>query len=148
MNTDSDIPLDDSLSIGVDIIEIKRFRDLDATSPFFHRVFTPQELAYCFDYSDPSPHLAAMFAGKEAVIKALNSKQSVSMDCIEIFHNDDGSPYTKICHLPEIKIVISLAHSQEYAIAAALDIPQSQTANAALLHSLLNETTSNLLERT
>ncbi|TFG34074.1 holo-[acyl-carrier-protein] synthase [Candidatus Thorarchaeota archaeon] len=147
MTTESDIPLPEMFSIGVDIIEVKRFRDLDLKSPFINRVFTFQEIAYCFGYSDPSSHLAVIFAGKEAVTKSLSSKITLSMKSIEILHDKDGSPQVHLSHLSDIKIELSLAHSKEYAVAVAMVIPKSQTANSLLFQNLLNEKTSELLPR-
>ena len=38
---------------------------------FALRICTPDEWAYCRKHADPVPHLAARFAAKEAVAKAL-----------------------------------------------------------------------------
>ena len=146
MNDESDISLEDALGIGVDIVEIRRFRDLTEDSPFFHRVFTEQELDYCLRYSDASPHLAAIFAGKEAVVKALRGKTAISMKSIEICHEPNGMPRVKLCQLPEIKILLSLAHSKEYAVAIALLIPPSDITSEPALQNLLNERISELLQ--
>lgn len=139
MNTDSDIPLKDMFGIGVDIAEIRRFRNLDVKSPFFNKVFTQQEIDYCLSYSDPTPHLAAIFTGKEAVIKALGGRSSVSMQSIEVMHDEKGAPHVRICHLPELQILLSLAHSNEHAVAAALMIPPFQAVNITLYQNSLNE---------
>ena len=61
------------VGIGVDIIEIERVR-LAAErggDRFVQRVFTKSEAAYCLARRYPARHLAARFAAKEAVIKAL-----------------------------------------------------------------------------
>ena len=56
-------------NIGVDIVEIARFQQLDYSSnkQFYKRVFTLNEIKYCLSFSSPAPHFAANFAGKEAV---------------------------------------------------------------------------------
>ena len=56
--------------IGVDIIEISRIEEalLRWGNRFLHRVYTSEELRL---YQDATPSLAARFAGKEAVVKAL-----------------------------------------------------------------------------
>ena len=58
--------------IGIDIIEIARIERAMARwgEHFLHRVYTEPELRLC--HKNPSP-LAARFAGKEAVMKALGS---------------------------------------------------------------------------
>src|SRR5687768_3618138 len=58
--------------IGVDAVEIERFRQsLTRTPTMRERLFTPEELAYVAPKSDPVPSLAARFAAREAVMKAL-----------------------------------------------------------------------------
>src|SRR3990170_375798 len=60
------------IGIGVDAVEIERFRRvLERTPTMRERVFTPAELAYVAPKADPVPSLAARFAAREAVMKAL-----------------------------------------------------------------------------
>ena len=60
------------LGIGVDAVDIERFRRaLERTPSMRERLFTPGELAYVSPKSDPVPSLAARFAAREAVMKAL-----------------------------------------------------------------------------
>jgi len=58
--------------IGVDAVDIDRFRrSLERTPTMRERLFTPDELAYVAPKADPVPSLAARFAAREAVMKAL-----------------------------------------------------------------------------
>lgn len=58
--------------IGVDAVDIERFRtSLERTPTMRERLFTEVELAYVEPKSDPVPSLAARFAAREAVMKAL-----------------------------------------------------------------------------
>jgi len=60
------------IGIGVDAVEIERFRrSLERTPSMRTRLFTSEELAYVQPKSDPVPSLAARFAAREAVMKAL-----------------------------------------------------------------------------
>ncbi len=60
------------VGIGIDAVEIDRFRAVLARRPrVAHRVFTDAERAYGARHADPAPRLAARFAAKEAVLKAL-----------------------------------------------------------------------------
>lgn len=60
------------IGIGVDVVEIERFRrSLERTPTMRDRLFTPVELAYVAPKVDPVPSLAARFAAREAVMKAL-----------------------------------------------------------------------------
>jgi holo-[acyl-carrier protein] synthase len=58
--------------IGVDAVDVARFRASLARTPTMRRrLFTVAELAYVAPKSDPVPSLAARFAAREAVMKAL-----------------------------------------------------------------------------
>src|SRR5919108_277013 len=58
--------------VGIDLIEIKRVeRALERRPRLAERLFTEGELAYARERARPGRHLAARFAAKEAVIKAL-----------------------------------------------------------------------------
>lgn len=58
--------------VGTDLVSIGRFRQVLARAPsFVEQVFTTQEASSCAARHDPAIHLAARFAAKEAVLKAL-----------------------------------------------------------------------------
>jgi len=58
--------------IGVDAVDIERFRtSLTRTPTMRERLFTPIELEYVAPKVDPVPSLAARFAAREAVMKAM-----------------------------------------------------------------------------
>ncbi len=61
------------IGVGVDIIEIERVRRAAERGGerFLRRVFSSTEAVYCSSRRDPARHLAARFAAKESVIKAL-----------------------------------------------------------------------------
>ena len=60
------------IGIGVDLVDIDRFRrSLERTPTMRARLFTDVELAYVAPQVDPVPSLAARFAAREAVMKAL-----------------------------------------------------------------------------
>ena len=60
------------IGIGVDVVEIERFRLALARTPSMRtRLFTAVELEYVAPKADPVPSLAARFAAREAVMKAL-----------------------------------------------------------------------------
>ena len=56
--------------IGVDCVDISRFEDLKAH--FIKKVYTRKEIKYCRSKMAPAQHFAGRFAGKEAVIKAMD----------------------------------------------------------------------------
>lgn len=58
--------------VGVDAVDIERFRTMLARTPRTReRLFTDEELAYVTPKADPVRSLAARFAAREAVMKAM-----------------------------------------------------------------------------
>jgi len=58
--------------IGVDAVDIERFRtSLTRTPTMRERLFTAEELSYVAPKADPVRSLAARFAAREAVMKAM-----------------------------------------------------------------------------
>ncbi len=81
-----------SHAIGVDLIEPDRVARVLARHPrrFLARVYTPLEAAFC---RGRVPELAARFAAKEAVMKALGTgARSVGWRDIEILPDRRGKP--------------------------------------------------------
>lgn len=110
--------------IGVDIVEIDRIEDAVARwgERFLNRVYTGEELKRY----KRIPSLAARFAGKEAVIKALNPRpNAISWKEIEILSEPDGKPSVRLLgnalaqshRLGLSGMDISLSHSKTHAIA-------------------------------
>lgn len=59
--------------IGIDLIDIDRIEKLKTNEKFLRRVFTEGELEYCFKKRFPERSLAARYAAKEAVGKAIGT---------------------------------------------------------------------------
>ena len=60
------------IGVGVDAVGIDRFRrSLERTPSMKARLFTREELEYVETHDDPTPSLAARFAAREAVMKAM-----------------------------------------------------------------------------
>ena len=112
--------------IGIDIIEIARIEKAVARwgESFLQRVYTESELRL---YHKKPPSLAARFAGKEAVIKALGITKGINWKEIEILSNPGGKPSVHLYGKAQNQardlgldsLAISLSHSREYAIALA-----------------------------
>ena len=111
------------ISIGVDIEDISRFKDktLENDSKFLSRIFTQEELDYCFKNSNPAPHLTARFCAKEAVVKALSNlyNDTIGYSKIEILKNKNGSVYINILidELKKYNYSLSISHEKEKAVA-------------------------------
>ncbi len=111
--------------IGVDIVEIDRIRRIASRweGSFLHRVYTEPELELC---RQKPASLAARFAGKEAVVKALGTRTGgIGWREIEILADSGGKPLLHLYgkaqrqadSLGLSNLAISLSHSREYAVA-------------------------------
>ena len=111
-----------ALAVGIDLIEIERVeRALERRPRLAERLFTPGELAYARGRARPGRHLAARFAAKEAVIKALG--QGVPPRDIEVVR--DEPPALQLHgraaqRAGDTEIAISRTHSRESAAAVAI----------------------------
>jgi holo-[acyl-carrier protein] synthase len=85
------------VGIGVDLVDcariqhsIERFGDR-----FLHRIFTDGEIEYSMSMKFPARHLAARFAGKEAVAKAFGTGIGKAMGWrnIDIQKKKSGEPF-------------------------------------------------------
>jgi holo-[acyl-carrier protein] synthase len=114
-----------SLRTGVDMIEVERIREaaLRHGERFYRRFFTEGERAYC---EDRFTALAARFAAKEAVAKALGTGiGDVRWVEIEIVSNERRQPDLKLhgaaadlaASLGLNSWSVSLSHTHAYAIA-------------------------------
>lgn len=114
------------LGIGTDIEDISRFKKLDRVknSRFLNKIFTEDELNYCFLKEKAASSLAARYAGKEAVVKAIASigKRIIDYKEIEILNNNIGVPLVRIKNkkIKNLKVTISLSHCKDKAIAFAV----------------------------
>lgn len=113
---------------GIDIIEISRFELACRRHPRLKlRLFTARELEILASKNMAS--MAARFAGKEAVLKALGTGLSgLSWHDIEIFQNDAGEPYVVLSGRALAAagargadtVRISLSHTRDTAIASVI----------------------------
>jgi len=113
---------------GIDMIEISRIEKAVARwgQRFLQRIYTDLEINR---YQHKIPSLAARFAGKEAVVKALGTKgEGICWQEIEILSDTSGKPLVNLygqawAHFRRLglpKLSISLSHSRDYAIASVV----------------------------
>jgi len=86
------------VGVGIDLVDVERMRAAVARTPgIVGRVFTAAEAADADAGGDRVERLAARFAAKEAVLKALGSGLgSVPLDCIEVVRAESGAPSVRL----------------------------------------------------
>ena len=73
--------------IGIDVVDIERFREsIDRTPGLREKLFTQAEA------SKPIASLAARFAAKEALYKALSPSHGLSWQEAEVINFENGKP--------------------------------------------------------
>ncbi len=73
--------------IGIDVVDIERFREsIDRTPGLREKLFTPAEA------HKPIASLAARFAAKEALYKALSPAHGLSWHEAEVINFENGKP--------------------------------------------------------
>ncbi|WAM32279.1 holo-ACP synthase [Caldicellulosiruptor naganoensis] len=115
-------------NVGVDIVEVERFKSMKRFDKFLKRVFTQRELEYISSKNYNIQTIAGYFAAKEAVAKALSTGVVFGFKDIEIQKDKNGCPrvilYNKakeICENLKIKnIVLSISHQRLVAVACAV----------------------------
>ncbi len=122
------------LRTGVDLIEIERLRQAMERSGqrFLERVFTPLEIADCKGRADS---LAARFAAKEAVSKALGTGfGEIAWRDVEIERGPEREPRLRL-HGKAAALAqslglstwsVSLSHTQAYALAMVVALSENE----------------------
>ncbi len=116
------------MAVGIDVIVISRVGRVLERHPerFLRRVFTPEEVAFC---RGRVHELAARFAAKEAVMKALGTgARGLGWRQIEILPNRRGKPLVYLYGDAKKRsetigmrgIDVSLTHEGDLAIAAVV----------------------------
>jgi phosphopantetheine--protein transferase-like protein len=110
------------ISTGIDIVKVSRVQEVIRkwNDKFLNRVFTDKELNYAKGKATFVQILAARFAAKEAVIKALGIRSLIFKD-IEITNKRSGQPHVKIFRQDlDCRISVSISHIEDYAVASAV----------------------------
>ena len=117
-------------AVGIDTVEIPRVqRVLDRHGErFLKRVYTPTEVAFC---RGRVAELAARFAAKEAVMKALGTGvRGIAWREIEVLPDRRGKPLVYLYGGAKARaeemglqgLDISLSHERQYAIASVVAV--------------------------
>lgn len=117
---------------GIDIIEISRIKNavLRWKDSFLRRIFTENEINYSQAKKFSYQHLAARFAAKEAVLKAIggSSIHQINLREVEVLNDKSGKPFIRLSgaakRIKEKKnisdIIISMSHTHKLAVANAI----------------------------
>ncbi len=117
------------IGTGIDIVSVRRIKEAEIKwgERFLNRIFTEGELKYSLNHKSPHIHLAARFASKEAMMKALGTghRDGVVWKDIEVINKESGKP-EMILHgktkdlagsMGVRNIHVSIAHDEGYAVA-------------------------------
>ena len=105
----------EKLSIGIDIVDINRFKKLDykKNSKFYKKIFAKSEIDYCLKYRNFAEHFAGKFAVKEAVKKSVSKK----IEMIDIITTHSKSkPKVRIRNESGYKFQVSISHEKNIAV--------------------------------
>jgi len=128
-----------SIRVGLDVLPVARMARLSRENPGIQdTIFTGRELLYCLGKRRSFEHLAARFAAKEAVLKALGSGlgQRMRWTDVEIVNGLLGRPVARLYGEVEAlaqrrglrDLDVSISHTSELAMAQALavcDVPRA-----------------------
>ncbi|APG27439.1 holo-[acyl-carrier-protein] synthase [Syntrophotalea acetylenivorans] len=118
--------------LGNDLVRIARFRCFveENKQALLERIFTAGELAYSLPKADPASHLAARFAAKEALLKALGLglRRGIRWHEVQVVRNDLGQPAIVLSGRAEElfrdggheTIHLSCSHDGDYAFATVI----------------------------
>ena len=109
----------ESISVGIDLVNISRFKKLDYTknSKFFERIFLKSEIDYCIKFKNSAEHFAGKFAIKESVRKCIGNK--IKFKDIITYHQK-SKPNVKIKNKPEYYFQVSISHEKDIVVAVVL----------------------------
>ncbi|WP_195911168.1 holo-ACP synthase [Streptomyces kaniharaensis] len=122
------------IAMGVDLVEIDRLDGLLARNSGAERdIFTEDEIAYCQGKRNRPAHLAARFAAKEAVLKALGTGlgPGQAWTDVEVVATPLGPPRVRLSGVTAQHCLragwagaqVSLSHTGGYALAQAVLLP-------------------------
>jgi holo-[acyl-carrier protein] synthase len=114
------------IAVGTDICDVRRIKDIEEkyAKRFLRKVFTTQEISYCLKKVTKHTSLAARFAAKEALLKALGTglRSGLQWKEIEIDNDQLGKPFFRFHGhtkktLSGRSVLLSMSHTEQNAIA-------------------------------
>ncbi len=126
----------DPIAHGIDLVEVSRIAEIRArhADRFLTRVFTAQERAYALESRNADERLAARFAAKEAVMKALATGLAggINWTDVEVTRDNAGPPsialHNRAADIARDRGIhtwlISLTHTKTLAMASVIGLSQ------------------------
>ena len=118
-------------SCGIDLMDVERIRKMLNDTEFLERIFTEQERADCLKRVRADECLAARWAAKEAVAKALGVGigKYLSFQDVEVLIEKGRPPQVRIhgsyASYP-MRIALSLTHTRTTAAAVVMIYPDEE----------------------
>lgn len=119
-------------SLGIDLVEVERIAKHLDDRAFLERIFTENELAECLKRAKAEESLAARWATKEAVAKALGTGigEHLAFRDVEVLTVPGKGPRVRI-HGPyaefPMRISVSLTHTRTTAAAVVMIFPEDDS---------------------
>ncbi|MBD3263612.1 MAG: 4'-phosphopantetheinyl transferase superfamily protein [Candidatus Omnitrophica bacterium] len=110
------------LGIGIDMVKTEKFSSAIKKwgDAFLSRVFEEKELSGIPEGKMYYQRLAARFAAKEAVIKAVSKSFPLALKDIHVLNRSNGAPYCMFKDNMDLEIFLSITHIEDYAVACAV----------------------------
>jgi holo-[acyl-carrier protein] synthase len=120
------------IGVGIDNVQTKRMKDmlLKWADRVENRVFDEEELEYSKSKGETHLHLAARFAAKEALFKALGKGLSEGMTWtdVTVVNDEAGKPHIELKRkareiadrMGVVSVHVSLTHTDECAMAVVV----------------------------
>ncbi|MDQ5983490.1 MAG: Holo-[acyl-carrier-protein] synthase [Eubacteriales bacterium SKADARSKE-1] len=110
------------ISVGTDLIEIKRIEKSIKRAGFLKRILGNAEYLELKNRNFPIQSVAANFCAKEAFLKSVGKGLGeVDLRSIEVLREKSGKPYFKLTNInwldKSINFSVSITHTKEYALA-------------------------------
>ncbi len=114
------------VGIGIDVVNVPRFAaSMHRTPGLVDRLFTAEERRTDAGHPRTETSLAARFAAKEAVAKALGAPQGMAWHDCEVIGDSDGRPWLRLSGSVAVEAAgqgidrwhLSLTHDGDVAIA-------------------------------
>lgn len=113
--------------VGIDMTEVARIRKMFGKHPaLLKRFFSCEEARYCLAGRNRYERIAARFAAKEAVIKALDMP-GLRLRDISVSKTATGQPRVSLARagVKGTRIMLSLTHTADHACAVAVALHEA-----------------------